>query len=131
MNRLGSPRVTKRVGGHGCGWALSISHLGKQQLGSCGPPARCPFTFFSFEGEGSPTKIERRKIGTLILTSLLEDLERNNPIFFLRCEIAFVYPQIELKANSHGDLEGGREGGREGGGGIPGAYLGSPPAPMK
>ena len=33
-----------------------------------GPPARCPFspTFF---GEGSPTKIDHRKKGALILTS--------------------------------------------------------------
>ena len=32
-----------------------------------------PFTV-SFFGEGSPTKIDKRKKGTLILTSLLEDL---------------------------------------------------------
>ena len=38
-----------------------------------GLPARCPFTLFL--GEGSPTKIEYRKRGTLILTSLLEDLD--------------------------------------------------------
>ena len=30
--------------------------------------------FYPFWGEGSPTKIERKKFGTLILTSLLEDL---------------------------------------------------------
>ena len=38
-----------------------------------GPPARCPFSP-PFLGEGSPTKIDYRKRGTLILTSLLEDL---------------------------------------------------------
>ena len=32
-----------------------------------------------FLGEGSPTKIDYRKKGTLFLTSLLEDLERNHP----------------------------------------------------
>ena len=37
-----------------------------------GPPARCPFSP-AFFGEGSPTKIDYRKKGTLILTSLLED----------------------------------------------------------
>ena len=37
-----------------------------------GPPARCPFSPF-FGWEGSPTKIEYRKKGTLILSSL-EDL---------------------------------------------------------
>ena len=31
--------------------------------------------FYRFLGKGSPTKIEYRKKGTLILTSLLEDLE--------------------------------------------------------
>ena len=30
---------------------------------------------FLFFGEGSPTKIDDRKKGTLILTSLLEDLD--------------------------------------------------------
>ena len=39
-----------------------------------GPPARCPFTV-AFLGEGCPTKIDyRKKVGTLILASLLEDL---------------------------------------------------------
>ena len=38
-----------------------------------GPPARCPFTV-SFLGEGFPTKVDYRKQGALILTSLLEDL---------------------------------------------------------
>ena len=31
--------------------------------------------FYSSLGEGSPTKIDYRKKGTLILTSLLEDLD--------------------------------------------------------
>ena len=41
-------------------------------LYSLGPPARCPFTV-SFLGEGSP-KIDHRKKGTVIVTSLLDDL---------------------------------------------------------
>ena len=40
-----------------------------------GPPARCPF-LTPFLGEGSPTRIDhRKKQGSLIQTSLLEDLE--------------------------------------------------------
>ena len=31
--------------------------------------------FYPFLGEGSPTKIDYRKQGTLILTSIVEDLE--------------------------------------------------------
>ena len=37
-----------------------------------GPPVSA---FFTFLGEGCPTKIDYRKKGTLILASLLEDLE--------------------------------------------------------
>ena len=33
--------------------------------------------FYPFWGEGSPTKIDYRKNGTLVLTSLLEDLAFN------------------------------------------------------
>ena len=33
--------------------------------------------FYHFLGEGSPTKIDYRKKGTLILTSLLEDLDQS------------------------------------------------------
>ena len=41
-----------------------------------GQPAGCPFSPL-FGGEGSPTKIDyRKKIGYPIVTSLLEDLER-------------------------------------------------------
>ena len=44
-----------------------------RNLIALGPPARCPLT--NFVGwEGSPTQIDYRKKGTLILTSLLEDL---------------------------------------------------------
>ena len=40
-----------------------------------GPPARCPFTV-SFVGEGCRTKIDvLKKAGTLIPSSLLEDLD--------------------------------------------------------
>ena len=42
--------------------------------GKLGFPARCPFSPVSFLGEGSPIKIDDRKKGTLILTSLPEDL---------------------------------------------------------
>ena len=45
---------------------------------SRGTPARCPFTVY-FLGEGSPTKIDYRKKGTLILTSLLADLDNVGP----------------------------------------------------
>ena len=39
------------------------------------PPSSSLLPFF---GEGSPTKIDYRKKGTLILTSLLEDLDKLN-----------------------------------------------------
>ena len=39
--------------------------------------------FYSVLGEGSPTKIDYRKKGTLILTSLLEDLVKNMFYFSL------------------------------------------------
>ena len=39
-----------------------------------GPPARCPFSPFLWVGWESPAKIDYRKKGTLIRTSLLEDL---------------------------------------------------------
>ena len=41
---------------------------------SLGPPARCPSLPFLFGWEGSPSKIDYRKNGTLILSSLPEDL---------------------------------------------------------
>ena len=60
---------------------LGVSgHDDSPLLGPGGPvpptlrsPAGCPFTV-SFLGEGSPSKIDDGKKGTLILTSLLEDL---------------------------------------------------------
>ena len=46
---------------------------------SLGPPARCPLTV-SFLGEGSPTRTGyRERVGTRILTSLLEDLVPDLP----------------------------------------------------
>ena len=48
---------------------------GTQKLGF----AIVPFYHF-FWGGGSPTKIDYRKKGTLILTSLLEDLENQNEV---------------------------------------------------
>ncbi len=40
-----------------------------------GPPKKYPFYRFFFGGEGSPTKIDnRKKVGTLILSSPLEGL---------------------------------------------------------
>ena len=49
--------------------------LGVAQMG-LGPPV---VPFYPFLGEGSPTKIDCRRKGTLILTSLLEDLWENPP----------------------------------------------------
>ena len=46
-----------------------------------GPPARCPWSHFFFGWEGSPTKIDYREKGTLIPTSLLEDLVSLWPTF--------------------------------------------------
>ena len=43
--------------------------------GSCGTRKRLGVLSHPFLGEGSPSKIDYRKKGTLILTSLLEDLE--------------------------------------------------------
>ena len=57
----------RRVGARLVGasaWDLFVNML----LGS--PVVR----FYPFSGEGSPTKIDYREKGTLILTSLLEDL---------------------------------------------------------
>ena len=45
-----------------------------------GPPV-VPFCL-CFGWEGSPTKIDYRKMGTLILNSLLEDLEGDQPQLF-------------------------------------------------
>ena len=44
-----------------------------------GPPGLRPFTV-SFLGEGSPTKLDYRKQGTLILTSPLEDLDNKRQL---------------------------------------------------
>ena len=48
--------------------------MGRYGNDKLGPPARCQLLPFLFLGEGSPTKIDYSKQGTLILTSLLEDL---------------------------------------------------------
>ena len=45
--------------------------------------------FYPFFGEGSPTKIDYRKKGTLILTSLLEDLV----VFALSVTTICLHPQ--------------------------------------
>ena len=42
--------------------------------GLLGPPARCPTSHPLFGCEGSPPKIDYRRKGSLIRTSLLEDL---------------------------------------------------------
>ena len=47
---------------------------GENTSAKAGPPV-VPFYPFSFLGEGSPTKTDYRRKGTLILTSRLEDLE--------------------------------------------------------
>ena len=58
-------------GGHaGRGGDKRLADRGKSLETWLGPPTRCPFTNF-FWGEGSPTKIDCRKRGALILTSLL------------------------------------------------------------
>ena len=56
------------------GHCLGVYRFSGQQrkLGNLlGPPV---VPFYPFLGEGSPTKIDYRKVGTLILTSLLEEL---------------------------------------------------------
>ena len=55
-------------------WRLLGSDFSRG-LRRLGPPARCPFNYQFFWG--SPTKIDYITKGTLILTSLLEDLEGN------------------------------------------------------
>ena len=63
-------------------WGSRVSFLGALQNGGflfLGPAAGCPFPdFFGFGGQ-APSKIDYRKNGTLILSSLLEDLV----VFFL------------------------------------------------
>ena len=60
---LGHFSISARHDSRAAGTAESASPL-------LGPPV---VAFFPFLGEGSPTKIDYRKNGTLILTSLLED----------------------------------------------------------
>ena len=56
-----------------CGW-LDIAHRNRLQEGLLGPPV-VPFLTPFFGWEGSSTKIDySKKVGTLILTSLPEDL---------------------------------------------------------
>ena len=52
-----------------------VMYAGATSKHQLGPPARCPLSSV-FGWEGFPTKIDYRKGGTLILTSLLEDLAR-------------------------------------------------------
>ena len=57
--------------------------------------------FYPFFGEGSPTKIDYRKRGTLILTSLLENLSIYIYRVFLIEEIVFVnvaFPMLRNRA---------------------------------
>ena len=51
-------------------WARKLN-MTDEGLSRLGPPV---VPFCPFLGEGSPSKIDYRKKGTLILTSLLEDL---------------------------------------------------------
>ena len=54
----------------------SLSGLRPQSFQLFGKKLGAPVVpFYPFVGEGSPTKIDYKKKGTLILTSLLEDLE--------------------------------------------------------
>ena len=64
----------------------SLRCLGKR----LGPPV---VPFYPFFGEGSPSKIDYRKTGTLILTSLLEDLGEvlsESRVFFCRGSLAGI-----------------------------------------
>ena len=62
--------------------------------GARSPSNWCPFTV-SFLGEGSPTKISYGKKGTLILTSLLEDLEGVR--FKINCQqYGALFPGLDL-----------------------------------
>ena len=74
--RLTSNRITKGELTH----KLGVIYQGFKDghIHSLGPPV-VPFT--PFLGEGSPTKIDYRKKGTLILNSLLEDLVKS-----LKCD---------------------------------------------
>ena len=67
----GSESVTKMTveSHHAMG---TVCHTGRTSEW-IGPPV---MPFYPFLGEGSPTKIDYRKKGTLILTFLLEDLDR-------------------------------------------------------
>ena len=84
-----------------------------QNEGACKMDPKCPSTpqtiappsqtrspsiaLLPFFGEGSPTKIDYRKKGTLSLTSLLEDLGNNNP----PSQVLVVKPPLgELQALS-------------------------------
>ena len=61
-------------------------------LKTLGPPivALLPFLFW---GEGSPTKIDyRKKLGSLLLTSLLEDLEKKCPATWFGQSQAVSFP---------------------------------------
>ena len=71
----GAPTAAQWFSGTLFDFGLMDSHETRQikSVPFLGPSARCPFTV-SFFGEGSPTKIDYRKKGTLILTSLLEHL---------------------------------------------------------
>ena len=79
--------VQAYLGGQPWPWRLlqasRSSHVGFKRNGSLLSPPVVPFDRFSF-GECSPTKIDCREKGALILTSLLEDLDCWNMIFFPR-----------------------------------------------
>ena len=65
------------VGGLG-GWG--VGGLGGWGVGGWGVGG-CPFSPTFFLGKGSPTKIDHRKKGSLVLASLLEDLaKRKTPL---------------------------------------------------
>ena len=66
--------------------------LAMEALHKLGPPV---VPFYPFLGESSPTKIDYRKKGALILTSLLEDLA--NPIIE-ECSIANVNAKRQVFA---------------------------------
>ena len=82
--RAGHPRVTARAKSQKTEtWAPPAGESAeRERLGSTGtlkegPPTRCPFSPSYSGWEGSPSKIDYRKKGSRILTSLLEDLGWN------------------------------------------------------
>ena len=65
-------------------------------------PARSPVVPFYPFLEGSPTKIDQRKKGTLIRTSLLEDLEGGT--YPNSLQFSYVWPRLASAPGSHDSM---------------------------